>query len=421
MTIPEGPLAGYVVMDFTHTLAGPFCTQMLADAGATVIKVEPPGGEYSRIRGPKRTDDHGNSLSSYCACANRNKRSICIDLKNPEGLRIAKRFIAQADVLVENFAPGAFDRLGLGLAELRRDRPELVTCSISLFGGFDTAGENARRGGLAIVAEAESSVGGMQRDKDGSPVRLGFPLGDMGSGLAAYGAIVTALLARERTGLGRHIDISMVKTLLSFNSIAITGEQILFGGPIELHELRTAGFAIFPAADGFVAVAVNTDSLFNRLAAAIGASWMTTDPRFAHYVERDQHVDEVNELITNWTSSRTANDVVAAITPVGVPCGVVASPRDILDSNLIAELGFLEAVRDGMGGTIQVPANCIGYAQPDPAIPLLHEHGAELMAERIGVRGEEYDRLLKAGAFGSVFGGTEAAPIIADKRESEPK
>ena len=402
LTATAGPLAGYVVLDFTQILAGPFTTQMFADAGATVIKVEPPGGEFSRIRGPKRTTAKGQIISSYSAAVNRGKRSICLDLKNPEGLRIAEQLIAQSDVVIENFTPGAFDRLGLGSKKLREARPELVTCSISLFGGFETAGDLAKRGGLSIVAESESSVAGMQRHKDGSPLPLGLPLGDMGSGMAAYGAIVTALLVRERTGVGQHVDISMVKTLLAFNAINITGEQIIAGQGVELRALRTAGYGIFPAADGYVTIAVNTDRLWGRLAEAMGQDWMAGDPRFAHYVERDKNIADVTAAITQWSSARSAAEVVETITRFGVPGGLVATPHDILSSDAIAELGFLEEVDDGLGRVIRVPGNPIGWRQPTYAIPRTDEHSEELMAERLGIAGEEYEKLRTAGAFGPV-------------------
>ena len=400
MTSPVGPLDGYLVLDFTHILAGPYCTQLLADAGATVIKVEPPGGEYSRLREPDRTDGHGNGVNAFSAAVNRHKRDICLDLKNPAGFRIAEQLIALADVLIENFAPGAFDRAGLSLKRLREARPELVTCSISLFGGLESAGEHARRGGLAIIAEAESGVGGLQRRADGSPMGLGFPLGDMGSGMAAYGAIVTALLVRERTGVGQHIDISMVKALLSLNSLAVMREELNPRSQADLVAFRTAAYGNFPAADGFVAIGVSNDRLFHRLLAVIGQDWMITDQRFAHRPISKPHVDEVNGLITEWTSARAASEVIAALSPLGIPCGLVATARDILDSQMFAELGFLEEVGDGLGGLLHVPANPLGYTQPDPVIPLLNEHCAEVMADLLGIEGEGYEQLRKEGAFG---------------------
>ncbi len=275
MTDGAGPLSGYVVIDFTQILAGPYCTQLLADAGATVIKVEPPGGEFSRVRGHKRRNATGGVLSSYSAAVNRGKRSICLDLKNPDRARLgaqAHRPGRRGDrELRARRVPPTRNRLRRPAS----DRPALVTCSISLFGGFGSAKELAKRKGLAIVAESESSFGSMQRHPDGTPVRLGT--GTRRHGLGKRG------LRRDRhgaagagaNGMGRHLDIAMVKVLLALNSTAVTGEQM------ESHELRTAGYGIFPASDGYVAIGVNSDNLFGKLATLMGQSWMMADERYA--------------------------------------------------------------------------------------------------------------------------------------------
>jgi len=391
-----GPLTGYVVVDFSQILAGPYCTQLLAEAGATVLKVEPPGGEFGRVRGHKRRNNAGGVLSSYSAAVNRNKRSICLDLKTPAGRDIALLLTEQADVAIENFAPGVLARLGIDFVELRRQRPELVTCSISLFGGFERAGELANRKGLAIVAEAESSFASMQRYPDGTPVKLGIALGDMASATVAYGAIVTALLGRNRGGVGRHLDISMVKVLLALNSTAITGEQM------ESHALKTAGYGIFPAADGYVAIGINSDNLFGRIARLMDKEWMLTDPRYAHYVERDQRLTEVNAIVTEWTSARMMDDVVAALTSVGVPGGAVNTPADILESSIIHRLGFLCDVEDGLGGTVRVPSNPFQFTPSDASrISAPGEHTEEILSEFLQWNAEAVAAARRFGAFGA--------------------
>ncbi|MCU1658496.1 MAG: CoA transferase, partial [Pseudonocardiales bacterium] len=304
MSNTTGPLDGVRVVDFTHILAGPFCTQFMADAGATIVKVEPPGGEYARIRGPRRVGPDGTELSSYNAAINRGKRSIALDLKNPRGLEIALRLTDSADVVVENFAPGALARLGLNLRELRAGNPRLITASISLYGGIESAGSLATRGGLAIVAEGESSVTGMTRDKFGTPLMLGLPLGDMATGMASYAAITTALFARERTGLGQHLDLSMVRTLFALNACAVTGAQIANANRFDL---RTAGYGIFPVSDGYISIGVNNDSLFERLCGAMNRADLATDPRYAYYKDRDLNADEVDAIIAEWTASLTGD------------------------------------------------------------------------------------------------------------------
>jgi crotonobetainyl-CoA:carnitine CoA-transferase CaiB-like acyl-CoA transferase len=367
--LTSGPLDGVVVVDFTHILAGPFCTQLLADAGATVTKIEPPGGEWARRRGPRRVGPEGSQVSSYFAAVNRGKRSVMLDLKSPPGKALAEQLVVGADVVVENFSPGTMERLGLGLADFRARRPRLITASISLFGGYDTAGALAERGGLAVVAEAESSLMSQHRGRDGHPITTPYGLGDMASGLAAYGAITTALFERERTGQGRHLDIAMTRVLLAVNSISITGEQIRSEPGVQQEDSRTAGMGIFPATDGYVAIGVNSDSLFARLALATGRPEITDNPRYASHVTRDSHVDEVNTILEDWSRDRTVDEILAALSPAGVPCGRVNTPRDMLDSPTSTRLALFEVVDDGMGGTIRSPANPFGFQPSLPSLP----------------------------------------------------
>jgi crotonobetainyl-CoA:carnitine CoA-transferase CaiB-like acyl-CoA transferase len=392
----NAPLAGLRVVDFTHILAGPFCTQFLADAGANVIKVEPPGGEYARIRGPKRVGPDGTELSSYNASINRGKRSIALDLKNPRGMETANKLVASADVVVENFAPGALAKLGVDFTKYRAANPRLITASISLYGGLEFAGALATRGGLAIVSEGESSVTSMTRDKEDTPLMLGLPLGDMGTGMMSYGAIVTALYEREKTGLGQHLDLSMVRTLLALNGCGIAGAQIVSANRFDL---RTAGYGIFPAKDGFVTMGVNNDSLFSRLCGAMGRPELATDPRYEKYQDRDGNADEVDGIIAAWTSTHTADEIVGAVGPSGVPCGKVATTGDVLADPELRALGFFQEIDDGLGGTIDAPRNPMGFFRDHYAIPRLAEHTTELLAE-VGIDADEVAKLSADGAFG---------------------
>jgi formyl-CoA transferase len=301
--------------------------------------------------------------------------------------------------LIDNFAPGTLARLGINYAELRSQRPELVTCSISLFGGFETAGELARRGGLAIIAEAESSLASMQPTVDGgAPMRFGTPIGDTCAGLSAYAAIVTALLAKSTTGLGRHLDISMVKALLAHNTAAVAAAQLTEHREVQQ---RMAGWGYFPSRDGYVAIGVNSDALFARLALAIGEEWMTTDARYAEFAARDANADDVDAIVSQWTSVRGRSVVVETLTAARVPCGLVANLADILESDQSTTLGLFETVDDTLGGSIRTPAAPHEYRRGGRlAIPRLDEHGAEILSETLGVGSAEYDGLKAAGAFG---------------------
>jgi crotonobetainyl-CoA:carnitine CoA-transferase CaiB-like acyl-CoA transferase len=395
----SGPLNGIRVVDFTHILAGPFCTQLLADAGASVIKIEPPGGEWSRQRGPQRVGSNGEVVSSYFAGVNRGKRGITLDLKNAAGLELARTLIATADVVVENFSPGTMEKLGLGLNALREEHPRLITASISLFGGFETAGPLAGRGGLAIVAEAESSLMSQHRSKDGRPISTPYGLGDMASGLAAYSAIVTALFERESTSTGRHIDIAMIRVLLSLNAISITADQITSDGGVGSKPRATAAMGIFEASNGYVTIGVNSDSLFQRLATAMGRPELADDPRYAGHASRDERVDEVNEIVTDWTRSHTIEEVIDAISPTGVPCGRVNTPADILRNETSSQLGLFEDLDDGIGTHIRTPANPFGFNYAKPTLPTLGDSN-EWVTEDVLGSSEEFERLANLGAFG---------------------
>lgn len=404
MTVP-GPLAGVTVCDFTHILAGPYCTQLLADAGATVLKIEPPVGEYARVRGPKRPLPDGTLLSSYHVAVNRGKRGLTLDLKTPGGVDIARRLALASDVVVENFSPGTLARLGIDLAELRAENPRLVTVSITMFGGGAAADALAARGGMAIVAEAESGLTGTNVDDDGRPLPFSFPMGDLVTSWVAYGAIVTALLQRAASGTGCHRDIGMVPSLLTLNSTNITGHQNLALDGAASRDLRPVSairppaYGVFPTRDGHVAIGVNTDPLFAAFAEAVGSPELADDPRFRCHTEREQHVDELNAVVIAWTSSRTARDVVDVLGPTGVPCGVVRSPGDVVYDDSFMRMGYLEQVGDGGGGTFSVVSNPLGYRTAG-AMPAVGEHTRDVLRERLGLDDAAIDDLYTTGVFG---------------------
>jgi formyl-CoA transferase len=398
--VRQDPLRGISVLDFTQILAGPFCTQLLADAGATILKVEPPGGELSRARGPQRNLPDGNSLSSYSGAVNRGKRSIVLDLKNPWGVDIARQLLATVDVVVENFLPGKLAGLGIDLGKALVTYPRLVALSISLYGDFEQAGSLASRRGVAIVAEAEGSTLAMTRDDNGTPVMPRMAIGDMVAGFAAYSAVVTALLDRAQSGCGQHIQIPMVPALLALNASAIVAADIVEDPRQRDRALRTAAYGIFPTNDGYVAIGCNSDRLFTRLCVAIDQAWMLEDSRFNHYSRRDEHVDEVDACVQAWTAERRAIDVVAILQAHEIPCGRVNTPADVLDNPDFDSLGYLERIDDGYGGTIHAPRNPLGLHQPSYAIPLVGEHSIEILSEVLGLKEAEIGRLKDAGAFG---------------------
>jgi crotonobetainyl-CoA:carnitine CoA-transferase CaiB-like acyl-CoA transferase len=393
----QAPLGGILVLDFTHLVAGPFCTMLLADAGADVVKIEPPWGDHSRNRGPTRQEGEV-SVSSYLAAGNRGKRSLALNLKTEGGHAAAQELLERADIVIENFAPGVISRMGYDFDELRARRPEVITASISLFGGRAVEGRLAGRSGLAIVAESESGLANLCRDSLGTPIPFGFVLGDIASGLAAYGAIVTALLHRQATGIGRHVDIAMVHTLMAFNGIAIAGQSL---GDDSDRPLPTSPYGYFVARDGFVAIAVNVDPLWVKFTAAIGRPELASDPRYADHVDRDPRREEVTAIVEAWTRRRTCDEVVSTLSPLGVPCGRLTTPAELLASPDLRRLGFLKAIADGMGGSVDVVSNPLGYDAGYPAIPGVGEQTAEILRSTLGLSSAQIAAMLADGQAGA--------------------
>lgn len=392
-----GPLAGVTVVDFTHILAGPYCTQLLADAGAYVIKIEPPWGEYARIRGPRRVGADGTELSSFNAAVNRGKNTIALDLKNPAGLELALNLISAADVVIENFAPGSLKRVGVDFAGLRKQDPSLITASISLFGASERAGNLADRGGLAIIAEAEGGIMDGVRGPDGLPGSPGLALGDMAAGLATYGAITTALFDRLRTGIGRSIDTAMVGVLISMLGMKLTGAQI---DDDATYSAMPAGMGTFKTRDGYVTVGVNSDALYARLVAVLGIDELRA-PEFSGYRERDLHAPQINALIADWAAKRSSNEIVDLIAAAKVPVGRVSTADDLLADPKFRQLGFFDETDDGLGGTITTPANPFGYHAERNVIPLIGADTDEILRGTLRLSAESIDDYRARGAFGS--------------------
>ena len=380
--VTEAVLAGVRVIDFSHLVAAPMCTMLLGDAGADVIKVEPLWGDSCRVRGLVRNDPRG-TVSSYLAASNRGKRSIAIDLKAPTGRDVVHGLIERADIVVENFGSGVLDRLGFGLDDLRQQYPRLITASVTLFGSRVPDDTLRNRRGLALVAEAESGMAGLCVDSDGEPVRYGMPLGDTVSGLTAFAGIMMALLRLQRTGAGSHVDVSMVSAMHALNGCYVAASSM--GGDAAARAVATAPYGFFRSADGHVAIGVNVDSLWAKFAVAIGRPDLVEDPRYQSYVERERRIGEIESLVTEWTSVRPSRDIVDQLDRYGVPAGIVNSGESLRTDPSYGPLGLFVQVEDGMGGTIDVPANPFGLTPPSVALPFLGQHTREVLRDVAGL------------------------------------
>lgn len=398
------PLEGVKVVELCHLIAGPYCCQMLADEGATVVKIEPPGGELTRHRDPMRHHAEGE-ISAYYASLNRNKESLVLDLKNPEGIAIVHRLLADADVVVTNLRAAALDRLGLHPKTLRERYPRLVVAVISGF-GMENAGEYTDRAGLAMVAEAMSGATGLTRDHSGNPVWCGFAMGDIMSALAVHSSIVLALRNQERYGEGRLIDAGLVECMLPAVVVAMGRVQVKdeavsgFAGSNQFHGVP---YGAFPASDGYVNIGVNRDDFWRRLCDAMGRPELGTDPRYAKYVERAKRQHEVHVITEEFTRAHTREQIVEKLVAVDVPVAAIQSMEEVIADPYLVRRGAVVPVDDGFGGRFSLPADP-AWSEPQttmPRVPRLGEHRDAVLGKGgLGLAAAEIARLERAGAFG---------------------
>ena len=364
------------VLDFTRVLAGPWASQVLGDQGFDILKVEPPGGDETRAFLPLRDGE-----SVYFACTNRNKRSIVLDLKSPEGVAIARRLAATADVVLENFRPGVMDRLGLGDAVLRAENPGLVYVAISAFGG----GEWADRAGYDLVVQ---SVGGIATLTGSPPQKAGPSIADLASASVAVQAVLFALLERGRTGLGKHVAIRMIDVahhLLAFYASAWLNAGQAPPPPSNRHP-SIAPYNLYRCADGWLAVCCANDALWEKLRGELGLpahpEWATIRGRVADRERLDAVIEAV--LATGATAAWEARLAAA-----GVPCGPALSVQDSLDHPLAAKI---------QAGPWTFPAPPLPATQLR-APPRLGEHTDAVLGE-MGLSSMEIGQLRARGVIG---------------------
>ncbi|MDA5094999.1 CoA transferase [Aliiroseovarius sp. KMU-50] len=349
------PLEGVRVLDFSRVLAGPYCTALMADLGADVIKVEPPAGDDYRHVGPFKD---GESL--LFQSVNRGKKSVVLDLKTDAGKQAALDLTATCDVLIENFRPGVMDRFGLGAANLCGAFPKLVYVSLS---GFGQTGPNKALPAYDIIIQAMSGLMDVTGEADGPPMMVGEALGDVAGGMfAAFGAMV-ALFDRERTGRGRHVDLSLFDSLVSMMPIAacralIAGETPQRTG--NRHAL-SAPFGTYQAKDGHFAVAVLNDRLFESFSSAIAQPQLADDPRFATDVLRRQNEPELAEFIEGWAANNDVETVVDNLTRAGIPAAPLSSVMQAWTSPQVEARALASPVSHPTLGQFLVPEQPVHF------------------------------------------------------------
>jgi crotonobetainyl-CoA:carnitine CoA-transferase CaiB-like acyl-CoA transferase len=321
-----GALGGIRIVDLTRVLAGPFCTQLLADYGAEVIKIERPGiGDDTRRWGPpylQGVDGEDTTESTFYLSANRNKRSVTIDISRPEGRELIVRLLAGADVLIENYRVGALGRYGLGYDDLRDRFPKLVYCSIT---GFGQTGPYAARPGYDLMAQGLGGIMSVTGESDGQPMKVGIGIADIMTGMHAATAILAALRHRDRAGAGQHIDLALLDTQVSWLAYHAVEYLNMGTNPRRLGNAHAAvvPYGVFASADGHVIVAAGNDGQFAKLCDVAGRPDLITDPRYATNPRRIENRDALEEILRDILARRTTDDWVDRLEKAGVPCGPI--------------------------------------------------------------------------------------------------
>lgn len=378
------PFRGIKVLDLTHALSGPFATQLLADLGADVVKLENPNHQdFTRSVPPFAGDQ-----SHYFVAINHGKRSIAADLRSEAGKRLAFDLARKADVLIENFRPGAVARMGLGYEALRDVNPRLIHCSIS---GFGQEGEASKRPAYDIVIQAMSGFMSVTGERDGAPLRSGVSIGDMVAGLYAVQAISAALYEREKTGRGAALDVAMFDALTSMLSYYVTLAQVQGRSPQPSGSLHATIVPLggYRASDGYIVVAATTEAFWRNLAAALGREDLIADPRFLDLANRQINRDALTDILDEAFSARTAAEWVAILDAHDVPNGRVLDVLSLIASQIATERKLFRPVTTPAGELrvtrYPVVDRAIGLPdEPPETVPGLGEHGDEVIREWLG-------------------------------------
>jgi crotonobetainyl-CoA:carnitine CoA-transferase CaiB-like acyl-CoA transferase len=408
MSDPTGALSGITVIDLTRVLAGPYCTQLLGDLGADVIKIERPGSgdDTRRFAPPFVKDPDGNSTgeSAYYMSANRNKRSVVVDLTKGEGQSLVKRLAGTADALVENFKTGDLARYGLGWEDLRAINPRLVYCSIT---GFGQTGPYASRPGYDFLIQGMGGIMSITGEPGREPQKVGVPIADVMSGMFAAVAINGALVHAARTGQGQYIDIGMLDTQVAW--LVNQGMNFLHSGVAErlgnAHP-NIVPYQVFETADGHIVVAVGNDGQFRTFARILGEPDLPDDPDFAtndaRVRNRARVVGHLQAIVkrkpsAHWLSELEANRIGCG--PINTLDQVFSDPH-VLAREMVRQIPHPKAGPEGVkiiSSPLRLSATPVAYRHHPP---LLGEHTDEVLREKLGLSDDELASLREAGTIG---------------------
>jgi crotonobetainyl-CoA:carnitine CoA-transferase CaiB-like acyl-CoA transferase len=387
-------LDGIRVLDVTQVMAGPFCAMQLADLGADVIKVEPPGGDSTRrMAGATGTDSPGFSA------VNRGKRGIILDLKTSVGQSVFKRLLRRADILIENYRPGVMREFGLDYAAVAGDHPSLIYASIS---GYGQTGPDASKGGFDLIAQGVSGLMSVTGEPGRPPVKVGVPLTDLGAAMFALSAILAALHYRSRTGRGQHIDTSLVEAGIALS--VWESAQFFADGttpePMGSAHRMLAPYQAIRCADGYITIGAGTDRLFGRLCDLLEHAEWSADPLYANETLRVRNRAVLAERIEGITTRQPRQYWLARLEKAGVPCGPINDYAEAFADPQIRARGMVVEIDHPTLGRMRTPGSPIKMSKTPTTVerraPLLGEHTREVLREA-GCTDEEIATVLAAG------------------------
>jgi crotonobetainyl-CoA:carnitine CoA-transferase CaiB-like acyl-CoA transferase len=389
----KGPLAGIRVLDLTRVLAGPYCTMFLGDLGAEVVKVEQPGvGDDTRGWGPP----FAGGESAYFLCTNRNKKSLTADFKSTDGIALVRKLAERADVLIENFRPGAMDRLGLGEKELHEKNPRLVYASLS---GFGADGPMADIPGYDLIVQAWGGLMSVTGTAESGPLKVGVAIIDLVAGLMLGKSIVAALYAREKIGVGQKIDTSLLEAEVA--ALINAGSNYLVGGKVpgrwgNAHP-TIVPYQSFQTADSFLVLGAASEAIWKRLCPALGRGELADDPRFAKNADRVEHRQELVALLGEIFLTRTTAAWVAALTEADVPCAPVQTIDQVFAAPQVLHRDMLVEIDHPTAGTVRLAGIPVKFSATPASVrlppPLLGQHSEDVLSSWLGMSIEEIEQL----------------------------
>lgn len=394
-TASTKPLQHITVLDLTHMLSGPYCTMVLADLGARTIKVEPLAGEGTRKLLATDPENSLHGMGAYFLTLNRNKESVCVDLKSPEGLSLFKELVPHADVVVNNFKPGVIERLGIDRNSLAPVNPRVITCSITGFGetgpyrdlpAFDQVAQGMG-GGMSITGSA-----------GGPPTRAGIPIGDLGGGMFGVIGILAALAERERTGEGQHVDISMLDVQISLLNYMATMYFLSGKNPEQLGNAHFVHvpYDTFPTKDRWIIIAVITDGGWKSFREVVGADDLM-DPEFETQPGRWKNRAFINRRVTEILKTGTCDEWLQRLRKHDVPCAPVNDFEHALNEPQVLSRDMIVEVAHPQGGTVRMPGNPVKLSRsnggPMSPPPLLGQQTEAVLRDLLGKTDEEIARL----------------------------